>query len=493
MVGQALSCVVSGANLTNTNIRGASPACPSVSVVGSGSSTQQTLSCVPTVAGTTQLLVLRADTGATLQSQPLVVGTAQTVPVFNEAFDGSGLGTSFWTVSGAPTMSGGVATFPAFGSASTQGKVLVRGNSIVIEARMAGTGSGRDTSVRLIDATTGEGIQFGDTNYRQPANTGPDGMYIAASGTFNVPQRGNGVTVSTYKEYRLTLAGTSLTLERGDMVGNYTERLTATLGSSIAGRTFFVRIGTGAVAFSPGSFDRLSVVSDQTASPPTPLVITNAEGWWTGLTSNGRNATTIVLDNGTYWVLYSVPGTPTVIGGGLQGTVNASGGSYVSTDAIDANFNLPTIIPASITGTYVPRQTLTGTVTETALVPPTTTFNAVFNPAYDQVPSLAAIAGTFTGLGVVVGGSEPSTLTISSTGALSGSGSLSGCRFSGTVAPRARGNVYNVSVTFAGGTCSNGTSTVTGIAYYDAGIRQWVGAGVNATRTNGFIFSGTKP
>ncbi len=50
-----------------------------------------------------------------------------------------------------------------------------------------------------------------------------------------------------------------------------------------------------------------------------------------------------------------------------------------------------------------------------------------------------------------------------------------------------------MSVTFGGGACSLGTSTVTGVAYYDANDRTLVVAALNATRTNGFLFLGTKP
>jgi hypothetical protein len=43
-----------------------------------------------------------------------------------------------------------------------------------------------------------------------------------------------------------------------------------------------------------------------------------------------------------------------------------------------------------------------------------------------------------------------------------------GCGFAGAATIHVKGNVYDVSVTFGGGHCSNGTSVVTGIAYYNA-------------------------
>jgi hypothetical protein len=64
-------------------------------------------------------------------------------------------------------------------------------------------------------------------------------------------------------------------------------------------------------------------------------------------------------------------------------------------------------------------------------------------------------------------GLEAVTVSISSLGAITGM-DAGGCGFAGAATIHVKGNVYDVSVTFGGGHCSNGTSVVTGIAYYNA-------------------------
>jgi hypothetical protein len=89
--------------------------------------------------------------------------------------------------------------------------------------------------------------------------------------------------------------------------------------------------------------------------------------------------------------------------------------------------------------------------------------------------------------------SETVTVIVSNNGSISGS-SNTGCTFSGSFSPRTHGNVFDVTVTFDGQPgCSIGTETVKGIALYDAGTKQLYSAALNDTKTNGFVFIGTKP
>jgi hypothetical protein len=57
----------------------------------------------------------------------------------------------------------------------------------------------------------------------------------------------------------------------------------------------------------------------------------------------------------------------------------------------------------------------------------------------------------------------------------------------------ASGNVFDVTITFAGQpACSNGSDTVRGVGFYDAGTKRLYSAAFNPARTNGFVFIGTK-
>ena len=172
---------------------------------------------------------------------------------------------------------------------------------------------------------------------------------------------------------------------------------------------------------------------------PSGASVTTAEGLWTGTTNNGRSATGIVLDNGSFWVLYSVQGNSTALAGAVQGTSSMAAGMFSSTDAKDANLEGLGILTARVAGSYVARQSFNGTVTYPTLGQ-SVTFTTTFNPAYDVTPSLATIAGAYTGTAAVVQGVEAATVTIASSGLLNGVGAT-GCRFGGTATPRAKGKI----------------------------------------------------
>lgn len=224
---------------------------------------------------------------------------------------------------------------------------------------------------------------------------------------------------------------------------------------------------------------------------PAPAPASTAEGLWIGSTSTARTVTGIVLDNGTYWVLYSSPNNSAVIAGAVQGSGTSFNGNFSSSDGKDFNLEGLGISNVTVSASYVAKQSFNGSVTYPSSSQ-NVTFASAYNAAYDQTPSLSAIAGTYAGSAAVVAGSESATVTITSGGAISGSGT-SGCQFTGTTAPRAKGNVYDLVVTFGGGVCSNGTSTVTGIGYFDASVKRLYGTALNSARSNGFIFVGTKP
>jgi hypothetical protein len=240
-----------------------------------------------------------------------------------------------------------------------------------------------------------------------------------------------------------------------------------------------------------GGDDAPPATAGSTTTTTTMSTVSTAEGLWSGTTSTGRAVTGIVLDNNTYWVLYSSAGSSQVIAGAVQGTSTSAIGRFNSADGKDANLEGAGINNVTVSGTYTARQSFSGTLTYPALGQ-AVSFTTIFDRAYDLTPSLATVAGTYFGTAAVVGSTESAGVTITSAGQLSGTGA-GGCRFSGSIAPHVKGNVYDVTVTFGGGVCSNGTSTVNGVGYFDSGAKRLYGAAVNSARSNGFIFVGTKP
>jgi hypothetical protein len=246
--------------------------------------------------------------------------------------------------------------------------------------------------------------------------------------------------------------------------------------------------GGGSGTTSTGSASATSSLSAAPMPAPAPPPSPTAEGVYIGTASNLRSIVGIVLDTGAYWFLYSAINNPSVIAGGVQGTGTSQLGSFSSGDAKDFNLEGQGINDATVSASYSAKQSISGVITYTRL-PSNIAFQASYQPSFDSTPGLATIAGHYSGTSAVAAGIETTTGTISSTGALTGSGA-SGCTFSGTITPHGHGNVYDVSVAFGGGVCSNGISTVTGVAFYDTSTRRLYSAAVNSTRTNGFIFTG---
>lgn len=213
-----------------------------------------------------------------------------------------------------------------------------------------------------------------------------------------------------------------------------------------------------------------------------------AEGLWKGTSSVGRDIDGLVLPNGQYWVIYTAVGNNAVIAGVLEGNGTSQSGRFTSTNGLDFNFEGLGILDVDIDANYVKEQTLNGTVKYSN---EQFTFASAFQPAYNLTPTLAAITGTYDGTAQVGFGGEFTSVVITPEGALSGQ-SASGCLFTGVVTTGTGGNYYNVTVTFRGGVCANGTQTVTGVGYYDATTRILWSAALNADRTSGFLFGGTK-
>jgi hypothetical protein len=214
-----------------------------------------------------------------------------------------------------------------------------------------------------------------------------------------------------------------------------------------------------------------------------------AEGLWQGTTNAGRTVTGVVLDDDTYWVFYSIIGNSGVIAGVVQGNGTSSNGSFTSSNGLDFNFEGLGVTTFTLASTYAAKSSWDGTLNYSPSV--TTTFTSSYDSDYDLTPSLAAIAGTYSGSSFSPGGPESTGVAITSTGDISGIG-VGGCMFSGSVSPRANGNIFDISITFDSGGCVVGISTATGVAYFDVPTKQFTSVGLDSTRTGGFIFIGNK-
>lgn len=220
------------------------------------------------------------------------------------------------------------------------------------------------------------------------------------------------------------------------------------------------------------------------ASPTAPAPAATAEGFWEGPASTGVSVALAVLETGETWGVYTSNGS---IAGALYGNTISSG-TTLSGSGKDFNIPSRTVTPGTYTGTFVAKSSINVTTSSGS------TFSGAYNVAYDQPTSLAAVAGTFSGVGV--SGTSPVqtvSVTVSSSGAITVPSSQ-GCSAAGTATLRPSGkNILDVTVTFTGSTCALGDgASTTGIAYYDATTRRVLVMAMNAAKSDGFIYVGQK-
>ncbi len=219
---------------------------------------------------------------------------------------------------------------------------------------------------------------------------------------------------------------------------------------------------------------------DDTAAPAAGPT---AEGFWGGTASSGAEVFLAILENGETWGAYTSGDS---IAGALYGNTTSSGGKLSGSGR---DFNIPsrTVTTASYSGSFTAK-------TSISLSASGTTLNGTYDSDYDTAPSLAALAGSYSGSGVSGNSSVQSiTVTISPAGAVSTPGSM-GCSAAGTVAPRPSGkNIFNVSMTFTGSSCALGNGTQTnGIAVYDPESQKVLVLAMNSAKSDGYIYFGGK-
>src|SRR5664279_2462727 len=119
----------------------------------------------------------------------------------------------------------------------------------------------------------------------------------------------------------------------------------------------------------------------------TIVPVTSAEGLWNGNTSTSRTITSVILDNGTYWIL-PVPTTNAPNASFIQGTGSAINGSFSSSDGMDFDLAGPGISRAAVSASYTARLSLSGSVSYPTLNS-AFTFTSSYNGDYEQSPNVA--------------------------------------------------------------------------------------------------------
>jgi hypothetical protein len=232
---------------------------------------------------------------------------------------------------------------------------------------------------------------------------------------------------------------------------------------------------------------------DQTSNQnPTSPSANTAEGLWSGtinINNTNRTLTAAVLDNGTYYFFYSSAVNPNQIAGVIQGTGTSNNGSFTSPNTKDFGIGVA-VQDATISADYASRQFFNGSIAYSGAG--TVTFTSSYNAAYDASPTVASLAGDYSGQAGSSGGVQAATVTASDHGTFTGIEPNSKCTFTGTVTARTRGNVFDQRITFDGTNCFFAGSTFQGIVYFDIPTQRLYAASPNSSRTDAAIFFGTK-
>jgi len=230
--------------------------------------------------------------------------------------------------------------------------------------------------------------------------------------------------------------------------------------------------------------------SMSTSTPPPTG--NQAPGVYQGTLSNGDSFEAIVAPNDDLFAIYGTTSGATLT---INGFINGPGQENGNTYSVTTNdfYYTGSVITGTLTGTIAAGASLNGTITEgstsltfTDTVPPTSTFN------YNTAANLSSVTGTWSGF--LLDG-ETATVTIDSSGAISGLSQF-GCSFTGTAAADSSGkNFFDVSLTFGGAPCLIAGGTATGIAIdallSDGTTHELLAGVTTGAKSAGTVFIGT--
>jgi len=214
------------------------------------------------------------------------------------------------------------------------------------------------------------------------------------------------------------------------------------------------------------------------SSPPTPNA--DPQGFWQGTAGDGRDVSSLILEQGQYFMVFS---SGTTVSGMVEGAFSVSGNTLIDNAAIDFPAS-GAATTASVTGSVTTRQSLSLTDAESSGVRAVT---GTYSPAYDTPVDISEAIGTWVGN---IGSTGETRLTISPD--LSFTGTQGSCSFSGSVRARPTGkHVFDGSLTFNDVSCASGTGTSMNVEAVVSGTKI-TAVGVNSWTTVGFAFVGAR-
>lgn len=207
------------------------------------------------------------------------------------------------------------------------------------------------------------------------------------------------------------------------------------------------------------------------------------QGIWTGQASTGYKVSTVVLETGETWGIYTSGST---IYGALYGSA-AVNGSSISISGTDFNFVKNSSSSGNLAGTVVSKSSMS--LSGNGVTVPLT-----YQTSYDTPATAAAVMGTWS-----FEGRSGSYTLIPDSITIDGAGRFvlnqTDCVTTGSIVPRPGGkNIYNISLSSSGIGCAVGQSSLSGVTYLDASVtpNKFLALALTSDKRDGLIVLGTK-
>jgi len=207
-----------------------------------------------------------------------------------------------------------------------------------------------------------------------------------------------------------------------------------------------------------------------------------AQGLYSGTTQGGNTFEAIVLPNDKFYALHgTTTGDVLYIDGMMAGQGTSDHGTFKAT--VTDYTSIP--IPGTLTATYVPGTSITGTITGLGVsMPFSATVISSFN--FNTPARISDVSGNWTAM-LLDGTSADGT--IASDGSFSATNA--GCSITGKLTPDTAKNFFNVSLTFGASPCLIPNQTAAGVAVYypvfNGAAHQLVMAGVSGSFGTAFV------
>lgn len=229
--------------------------------------------------------------------------------------------------------------------------------------------------------------------------------------------------------------------------------------------------------------------SDTPAASPSA-----AQGLWLGTSTPAgaeqRSVFGMVTRDGSGYIFYSKPGGNGLRGGLVHGKVSTTASSALAFgDARDYSFEGSGVSAVGVAGDFVAGEALNGRIDYPGGA--RISYETQSLGSYERTPLLAAVLGTFRGEVLLPGGGVPSfDISVSTDGSISGG--VSACAVSGSVTPRADGNLFDVVIAFGPAPCIRPLQTFTGVAFYNIGTTDLTAGAVTASRSDALVYLARK-